>query len=308
MKYLIIGAGGTGGCLGGYLLKAGNEVCFIARGEHLKAMKQQGLTLLTEHMGAVCLNPVHACTMEEYTETPDVVFVCVKYYALEETIAFLNRVADKHTLVIPILNVFGTGAVLAQHCPNCTVLDGCIYIYSMIQKPGVIRQPSGIFRVFFGYRPDQPHLLCEQAKQVEADLNQANIDAHFTQYIGREALQKFSFVSPMGAAQLYCAKRGGAFKNPGPDQDILLSLIREVEKLGHAMGIEFTEDLVSVNIDILKRLDDDSTTSMVRDVERGGQSEIDGLVHRVVRLGKEYHISLPTYEKISRWAKEKNIL
>ena len=45
MKYLIIGAGGTGGCIGAYLAKAGNDVTFIARGKHLQAIRENGLTV-----------------------------------------------------------------------------------------------------------------------------------------------------------------------------------------------------------------------------------------------------------------------
>lgn len=45
MKYLIIGAGGTGGILGAYMTKAGKDVTLIARNAHLAAMKEDGLTL-----------------------------------------------------------------------------------------------------------------------------------------------------------------------------------------------------------------------------------------------------------------------
>ena len=44
MKYLIIGAGGTGGVTGYYMKKAGKDVTLIARGEHLKKIQKQGLT------------------------------------------------------------------------------------------------------------------------------------------------------------------------------------------------------------------------------------------------------------------------
>lgn len=47
MKFAILGAGGTGGVLGGYLANAGNDVTFIARGKHLSAMQNDGLTIRT---------------------------------------------------------------------------------------------------------------------------------------------------------------------------------------------------------------------------------------------------------------------
>ena len=45
MKYAIIGAGGTGGCLGFFLKKAGKDVTLIARGKHLEAIRKNGLTI-----------------------------------------------------------------------------------------------------------------------------------------------------------------------------------------------------------------------------------------------------------------------
>ena len=111
----------------------------------------------------------------------------------------------------------------------------------------------------------------------------------------------------MGAAGLYYNATGGDFMVPGEKQDTFIQLIEEVETLGKAMGITFDCNLKEVNLNILYGLAKDSTTSMQRDVQKGGLSEIDGLVHSIVRLGHEYHVSLPTYEKISTWAEENHI-
>lgn len=308
MKYVVIGAGGTGGCLGGFLAEQGHDVTLIARNRHLEAIRKNGLLLKSCILGERRIHSVKACTMDEYMDSPDVVFVCVKYYSLEDTIPFLQRIAAENTLVIPILNVFGTGGILEKSCPVPVIFDGCIYIYSMIEVPGVVVQPRPIFRVFFGYRNGQPHRLEELAVQVERDLCEAGIDAVFTDEIQKEALTKFSYVSPIGAAGIYLGETGGAFKHPGKAQDLFLTLVHEIEDLGHAMGINFDEDLGQRNLKILAGLDDDSTTSMQRDVLHGGPSEMDGLVHRIVRLGDEYRLKLPAYRKISTWAKERGLM
>ena len=51
MKYLVIGAGGTGGCIGGFLAHGGQDVTLIARGEHLKAIQENGLHLMSSKLG-----------------------------------------------------------------------------------------------------------------------------------------------------------------------------------------------------------------------------------------------------------------
>ena len=47
MKYLIIGAGGTGGVVGFHMAQAGKDVTLIARDAHLESIQQKGLTLQT---------------------------------------------------------------------------------------------------------------------------------------------------------------------------------------------------------------------------------------------------------------------
>ncbi len=308
MKYVVIGAGGTGGCVGGFLAEQGHDVTLIARNRHLEEIRSNGLILKSCTLGQRQIRSVKACSMDEYSDTPDVVFVCVKYYSLDDTTRFLQRIASENTLVIPLLNVFGTGGLLSLSCPAPVILDGCIYIYGMIEAPGIVVQPDPIFRIFFGYRKGQPRRLEEQAVLVEQHLRLAGIDAAFTDDIQKEALTKFSYVSPIGAAGIYLNQTGGAFKHPGKPQELFLTLVREIEELGHAMGITFDEDLCQRNLKILDGLADDSTTSMQRDVAHGGPSEMDGLVHRIVRLADEYGLDLPAYRTISRWAVEQGIL
>ena len=90
MKYLIIGAGGTGGSIGAYMTQSGKDVTLIARGEHLRRIQEQGLKMETTSKGNYTVQPIKACDMEHYEEQPDIIFVCVKGYSLEDTIPFIK--------------------------------------------------------------------------------------------------------------------------------------------------------------------------------------------------------------------------
>lgn len=307
MKFAVLGAGGVGGIVGGYLALGGNAVTFIARGEHLAALKKNGLLLRTAHRGDLPVPTAKACAIDEYEDKPDVIFVCFKYYSLPAAIEFARRHAGEGTLVVPLLNVFGTGAVMQKELPGATVLDGCVYIYGMVESPGVVAQPAEILRVFYGYRPGEPRKLEALARALEPVLNKAGIEGHFTEQIQCDALQKFSYVSPLGAAGLYFDAVSGDFMKDGEPRDMFVGLIREIEALGHGLGIQFEKSLEEVNLKLMESFTKDLKTSMQRDVERGGPSEFDGLVHRVSRLGKEYNISMPLYDKISAWGREKGI-
>ena len=307
MKFAVLGAGGVGGIVGGYLALAGNDVTFIARGKHLAAIKENGLLLRTSHRGDLAVPTAKGCAIDEYDDTPDVIFVCFKYYSLPAAIEFAKRYAGDNTLVIPLLNVFGTGAVMQKELPGVTVLDGCVYIYGMVESPGIVAQPASILRVFYGFRPDMNRRLELLAEKLEPVLNKAGIEGHFTEQIQREALQKFSYVSPLGAAGLYFDAVSGDFLKEGEPRSLFVGLIKEIEALGNGMGIQFEKSLVDVNLKLMDSFTKDLTTSMQRDVAHGGPSEFDGLVHRVPRLGKEYHVPTPLYDKISDWGIMNNI-
>ena len=306
MKYAIIGAGGTGGCLGFFLKKAGKDVTLIARGKHLEAIRKNGLTIQKLWDESRETLPVKACTAEEYKEIPDVILVCVKGYSMDETVPTIKKIAGKETVVIPILNIYGTGGRLQKKLPELTVTDGCIYVSANIMEPGVILHHGKILRVVFGAR--KPEEETEKMREVAKDMVTDDLEVILSENIRRDAMVKFSYVSPIGAAGLYCNAVAADFQREGEQREMFKALIREIVALSHAMGIEFEEDLVERNLKILASLSPEATTSMQRDVIEGKRSEMDGLVYEVVRMGREYKVSMPQYEKAAACFREQGIL
>lgn len=306
MKYAIIGAGGTGGCLGFFLKKAGKDVTLIARGKHLEAIRKNGLTIQKLWDESRETLPVKACTAEEYKEIPDVILVCIKGYSMDETVPTIKKIAGKETVVIPILNIYGTGGRLQKKFPELTVTDGCIYVSANIMEPGVILQHGKILRVVFGAR--KPEEETEKMREVAKDMVTDDLEVILSENIRRDAMVKFSYVSPIGAAGLYCNAVAADFQREGEQREMFKALIREIVALSHAMGIEFEEDLVERNLKILASLSPEATTSMQRDVIEGKRSEMDGLVYEVVRMGREYKVSMPQYEKAAACFREQGIL
>ena len=303
LKYMIIGTGGTGGAIGAHLAHAGYDVSFIARGRQLEALRSSGLKLHRPDAEFV-IEPVKAYSMDDYPSgrTPDVIFVCVKGYSIEGTLPFIERAAGPDTIVIPILNVFGTGALMQRSLPEITVLDGCIYIWTELREPGLIWMSGTIFRVVFGLRRDQKDLeenLGDRLDRIRADLNASGITGIISDNIERDALRKFSFVSPQGAVGLYYNVTAGAIQKPGEIRDCFAGLIREISELANAMGLSFGEDVAASNLRITDESDPGVTTSMQKDVAEGRKSEINGLIYEVVRLGERYGVKVPLYTKIA---------
>ena len=301
MKYVVIGAGGTGGAIGGFMAKVGKDVTLIARGAHLQKMLLDGLHF--ETVDGEFTVPVQACTMDDYSEIPDVIFVCVKGYSLEDTVPFIERIAGPDTIVIPILNIYGTGGKLQEKLPHIPVTDGCIYIASEIKEPGTILLSGKIFRVVYGLRKGTPDVIREKVtpvlEAVKNDLADAGITPLFSENIEKDALQKFSFVSPMAALGAAYDVTAAAVQVPGEMQDTLIALIEEIKVLSDAMDASLPENIVEINMNIMNGLAPTARASMHRDILAGKQSEVDGLVFEVVRMGKKYDVPVLTYEKIA---------
>ncbi|SCH96974.1 2-dehydropantoate 2-reductase [uncultured Clostridium sp.] len=313
MKYAIIGAGGTGGILGFYMTKDDRDVTLIARGRHLAAMQEKGLAVEKMWDGTTEIIPVKAMDMEHYDEQPDVVLVCVKGYSLEDTIPFIQRVAKPSTIVIPVLNIYGTGAKMQEQLPKLLVTDGCIYVSANIKEPGVLIQHGRILRVVYGVRNmstqkvnikrAQEEIL-DALKNIKKDFDDSGIDGVLSENIQRDALEKFSYVSPIGAAGLYYHATAADFQREGKQREAFKTMIREIAALAEAMGVPFERDMVEVNLKILSSLAPEATTSMQRDVMEGKDSEIDGLVYEVVRMGERYHVPVPMYAKVAEKLRE----
>lgn len=313
MKYAIIGAGGTGGILGFYITKADRDVTLIARGRHLAAMQEKGLAVEKMWDGTTEIIPVKAMDMEHYDEQPDVVLVCVKGYSLEDTIPFIQRVAKPSTIVIPVLNIYGTGAKMQEQLPKLLVTDGCIYVSANIKEPGVLIQHGRILRVVYGVRNMSTQKvnikraheeMLDALKNIKKDFDDSGIDGVLSENIQRDALEKFSYVSPIGAAGLYYHATAADFQREGKQREAFKTMIREIAALAEAMGVPFERDMVEVNLKILSSLAPEATTSMQRDVMEGKDSEIDGLVYEVVRMGERYHVPVPMYAKVAEKLRE----
>ncbi len=301
-KYLIVGAGGTGGPVGAYLARAGKDVTFIARGDNLNALRSRGLKVIRPN-DEFTLDHIKASELKSYNETPDVIFVCVKSYSLDALIPELQRIADKNTIIIPILNVFGTGGMMQRSFPDTLVTDGCIYVAAQIKEPGCIQMNGDILRVIFGVRDRSEYR--DELKEIEADLNESGITGILSDNIVRDALLKFSYVSPQGACGLYYDVPAGEIQKPGEIRDCFAGLVHEIDTIADAMDIHFAEDIVKRNLDILDTLVPSATTSLQRDIAAGNLSEIDGLIYEVVRLADKYNVEAPIYRKIAAALKDK---
>ena len=298
MKYLIVGTGGVGGSIAGFLALAGKDVTFIARGKHLEAMRRNGLHLKSDLKGEHFL-PVKACTAEEFDGKADVIFVCVKGYSVDSIKDVVERAAAPGTLVIPILNVYGTGPRIGRLVPSVTVLDGCIYIVGFVSGEGEITQMGSIFRMVFGARPEQG-VARERMEAIAEELRGCGIKVEVSDDINRDTFIKWAFISAMACTGAYHDVPMGEVQHEGDVRDTFVGLSRESAEIGRRSGVDFPEDPVAYNLKVIDKLDPHSTASMQKDIARGHESEIQGLLFDMIALGERLGVDMPTYHKVAQ--------
>lgn len=298
MKYLIIGAGGTGGCIGGYLALGGNNVTFIARGPHLRAIQENGLIIHSPRQGDRKVINIQAYDTLNGMQKYDAIFVCVKGYSINEILPLLKQASNEKTVIIPILNALNEGERLKKVLPGLTILGGCIYVSAYIWAPGEIMQSTEYIRVVFGVLegtwPDK-----KQIQDIRNDLINANIDGIISNDIRRDVFRKFSFTSAFAAVGAYFDAAAGEFQKDGECRDMFLALQQELLKVADALKIRLNVDLANENLRIMESLNPDTTASMQKDLKAGKTSETDALIFDVVRVAEKYNIDVPNYRKIA---------
>lgn len=299
LKYLILGTGGTGGCIGGYLAASGKDVAFIARGAHLKAMKEKGLVVHSSLKGDIELKNVKAYEGTEEFEKVDVIFVCVKGYSMDEIIPTIRKASHEKTIVIPILNTLSAGERLEELLPSITVLDGCIYVSAYISAPGEITQGIKIFKVVFGPRKNTK-VSMDLLHKIETDLVECGIEGVLSDNIKRDIFKKFSFTSAYASTGAYFNVMAGEVQKDGAYRDMFIALLKELEKIASALNIKLDIDLIDENLNILAGLELDTTASMQKDMKAGKISEKDELIFDVVRIAEKYGVDVPNYNKIAK--------
>jgi 2-dehydropantoate 2-reductase len=298
MKYLVIGTGGTGGAIGGFLAHKGYDVTFIARGAHLEAMKKDGLRIKSGLKGDICLTDIKACKASEYAEKADVIFVCVKSYSLDEIIPLIIRSSKKDTLVIPILNGIGIGDKLYEKYKDAYILDGCVYIVAYSGKPGEIIQSGKVFKVVFGERPGQ-EVPRQRLVEVKEQLISSGINCEVSDNIVRDTFLKFSFISPYASCGAYYNITAGEMQKVPEYRQMFINLIKEIQHLAEALGIFFENNIVEANLKLLDSLNTDTTASMQKDIAAGKSSETEGLIFDVLRLAEAKGVPVANYKIIA---------
>ena len=301
MHFVILGSGAVGGYFGARLAESGQEVSFIARGEHFSAMQQYGLTVSSIN-GDCLIKPVSVVkNADELTTTPDVILLAVKSFQLNDVLSQLNAMIMPNTRIIPLLNGVNTAQVLIESGVDAlNIYGGVAKIISELKAPGVIvhtgAEPHitlGLLRQnnTAGYREQELPTM----EAIAQCFKQAKVSIGIAQDIELALWRKFIFVAAWGALAACLKLPLGQLRN-GKNREQLLAIINEYASIAQATGVAITESLVQQTVNFIDALPVSSETSMQRDIVNGRQSEFDSLVAYPYQLAKRYQLATPVLD------------
>ncbi len=301
MRIAIIGLGGVGGYFGGKLARkyasaGAPEVIFIARGDHLKAIQKNGLHLFTQEGNGIVW-PNIATDNPGICGLFDLVFFCVKSYALESAAQLFKDNIKNNAVVIPLQNGIDSADRLRRILPHADVLNGTAHIISHMESPGVIRQEGGACKLTFG--TDQ----AESAKRYSYILDvltQAEIKAVLTDRISEALWTKFLLMCPLASLTSATGKTYGEILADNSLRIKARSLMTEVAQVAAARHIMLSDQTIDATMDSIGGFGYSSKTSMQLDREKGRPTEIEHLTGFLCRAGREADVPTPLHDEILR--------
>ncbi len=293
MRIAIMGAGAVGGYFGGLLARAGEDVVFVARGEHLRAIQEHGLRVYSVH-GDFHLR-VRATDDPAQVGPVDLVLFCVKSYDTVQAAHAVLPMVGPDTAVLSIQNGVENEQQIEAIVGPGHVLGGATQIESTISEPGVIRQTSQLRRILFCELDGRP---TSRARQILETMLRAEIDARLTSDCPKTKWDKFIFLASMAGMTSVCrATIGQVVANPEA-KAVLERAVREAWQVGRAMGVALEDDAVENVMQFLSNLPYGMKSSMQRDLERGRRLEVDALSGAVVRYGRQVGVDTPVHHAI----------
>src|SRR6185437_4438216 len=315
MNITVIGAGAIGGLIAAKLAASGERVKVVARGAHLKAIRERGLVL--REGGETAVAGVEATDRIAEAGGADLIVLAVKAHQLTPIAAEIASIAAPATMLLTTQNGIpwwyffkhggahegarlesvDPGGVIASHLPIDAIIASIIYPAAEIEAPGIIRHIEG-------HRLPLAEIDGQKTERV------ATLSALFA---------KAGFKSPVLSdvrAEIWTKLWGNATFNPISElahatleeicrfpstRALAAAMMRETQAVGEAFGIGF-------RLSVEKRIAGAEgvgahKTSMLQDIEHGRAIEIDALLGSVIELARLASVETPHLDAIYAAAK-----
>ena len=288
MKIGIIGTGGVGGYFGARLALSGNEVSFIARGEHFNAIKKNGLFVKSIKGNIKIDTTIVSDRLSDLSEC-ELVIIAVKAYHVKDIAKNLSKYLNKDAIILPLQNGVKAIDELKMYFDEKQIIGGLCVIFSNIESPGVINHMGLEPSITFG---EIDNTIKERTLILKNIFENAHIYCKLTDDIEAALWKKFMLICLSGFGAISDSGYGLIRECPQTRQ-LLIDSLTEVYKIAKAKNIRLDDNIVEKSIACVDAYPPEAMSSLSRDVLSGKKSEIEYQNGTVVRFGEEYGIETP---------------
>ena len=294
MRIAVFGAGAVGGYFGGRLAAAGEDVVFVARGDHLRAIRETGLRIESPN-GDLTIHPAQATDDPASIGPVDFILFAVKLFDTEAVARACKPMMGPNTTVLALQNGVETEEIIGRVLGADAVMGGTVYIAAVIAEPGLIRQTGAFARMIFG---EMDGSLSERGKIFEAACHRAGIDAVLSSAVASEIWMKFIVLAALSGVTTVTRKSVGGLRADPDTRALLQSAIAEAAAVGRAQGVALAEDAVERQMAVLDGWPPDMVASMLHDLRAGKRMELDHLSGAVGRIGRRCGVATPVHDTL----------
>jgi len=297
MRFVIVGAGGVGGLVGGLLQQSGQEVAFVARGAQLGALQGEGLRVQSPRAD-LHLRRVEAAEDPAALGSADVVLVATKSWQVPEVAPRLAPLLRAGGFAVPLENGVEAAGHLAAALGEERVVGGLCHLLAWLEGPGRVRHVGELLRVTLGERRGPS--ASRRVEELAAALRSARVDVVVAPDIEAALWEKFLFIEPFGAVGAATRAAAGSLRGLREARELLVAAMEEVAALARARGVKLADGSVARAVEVVDKLPADATASMQRDVVAGRPSELFEQTGAVVRLARQASLPAPVHALL--WA------
>lgn len=286
----VIGAGGIGGLYGALLARAGHDVRFLARGPHLRAMREHGLRVESAQFGTFTVAARASDVAAELGPgEAELVLFAVKTFDLEAAATAARELLAASGSLVTFQNGVDAPDRLAALIDAERVLIGTTGLETTILEPGVIGHLSNRHYVYVGslHGPPTPRV-----ESVVATLRAASIDATVAEDGHRALWEKAYLLMPMATITALAQTPIGRIRDLPETRALIEALLDEVLAVASACGYALPEARRRA-ASVIYGWDYDGKASMARDFERGNRTELEALTGTLVRLADAKNVAVP---------------
>ncbi len=288
MHIVVMGAGGVGGYFGAKLARAGESVTLVARGEHLAAIRRDGLRLRSAVEGEYVVRPA---AVEDVRDLPvaDVVLFCVKAFDTETAAAHVRSVVGPDTAVLSLQNGIDNEDKLDEILGAGHAMGGVAQVFALIERPGVIAHHF-LGRIIF---VELDGRVSPRAERLGAALARAAIDAQLSTDIRRALWEKYALICAVAGMTALTRSPIGVIRETPECWRMFGAIVEETVALAAASKAGLPVDTADQIMKMAASIAPGNFSSLYQDLRQGKRLELEALQGHAVRLGERFGVPTP---------------